>query len=626
MMPRSQSAYFDCVAPAERLLGAFRIGGAAGLGIASVAGIYVLLAWKRRRQRLCPTDHRAAPAVTLVTQLAARLGVRRVPRLLISARIRDPFSTGTPGRTYLVLPVGLLTGLRKPGFNPAALCHELAHVRHRDVVVSHLAKSLGWIVAPVLLLSVLGVLLGGEPGLATNITVRAVLLMLLAVLVGRSLLRAREFDADLRAASVCGPSRVAEALQRNSGSAAEPRHRLVSNHPRAAERVAVLSEPGRYGQYSFLAALPVAFFAALAVDPVTATAVSLFMGVPVLGALSNAAGALVVGPFIGATLGLGLWRQALVARTTFGPGTSVGGASAAAGVFVGTLLGNLVSVAQTAVTWPVLADRLPALALYASGLAGATLLAAGVAALWADAAPRFRRARASWTTAVVLAGALYIVTIWLGGRGRVAGTRGFDAVLTFAAHDVRLWIPPALLLGALALAALWASACWRTRPWPSWAVESGQPAAGAPTPLTRLPLMILTGCASGALGGLALVAYRLLAGPAAPGEQLIRFHLFLWAAGLCGAIAGLLHAFVRGPAGFGEALIVCVFGSTTACLCMMVGILGPNIGIVEPGLALHGIVVALGAGLVGLAVLGPLLVVSPAQWRSVRALSAERPG
>jgi len=70
----------------------------------------------------------------LFRQLCAGLGIRRAVRLLHSASVQVPTVIGWL-RPVVLLPVSCLTGL-SPAQVEALLCHELAHVRRHDYLVS----------------------------------------------------------------------------------------------------------------------------------------------------------------------------------------------------------------------------------------------------------------------------------------------------------------------------------------------------------------------------------------------------------------------------------------------------------------------------------------------------------
>lgn len=119
----------------------------AALALGSVA-VFGLTAWRFLRFRSLLS--RAVPAppelVTRAARLAERLGVSRVPPLLLVPARVSPMLWTAPSGPRLLLPLGLLPELDDEELD-ALLAHELAHVRRRDHWVRFLeigATTLFW--------------------------------------------------------------------------------------------------------------------------------------------------------------------------------------------------------------------------------------------------------------------------------------------------------------------------------------------------------------------------------------------------------------------------------------------------------------------------------------------------
>ena len=87
-----------------------------------------------RRLKSAGTEAPPAALQQLFNELRIRLGVERAVRLLHSAQVQVPTVIGWL-RPVVLLPVTCLTGL-SPEQIKAVLCHELAHVRRHDYLVS----------------------------------------------------------------------------------------------------------------------------------------------------------------------------------------------------------------------------------------------------------------------------------------------------------------------------------------------------------------------------------------------------------------------------------------------------------------------------------------------------------
>ena len=147
-----------------------------------------------------------APALhSTVERLAARAGVVK-PKLYVLA---DSYpralsaGRGAGGGTGLALSVGLL-GVASPAELEGIVAHELAHLRHRDVLVQTIA--------------VIGAAVIVETSRIGGFLQRAFLFVLgpiAAAFVHMLLSNKREFDADRFAAAICdSPHGLADALVR----------------------------------------------------------------------------------------------------------------------------------------------------------------------------------------------------------------------------------------------------------------------------------------------------------------------------------------------------------------------------------------------------------------------------
>jgi beta-lactamase regulating signal transducer with metallopeptidase domain len=102
-------------------------------GTCAMATVLVLGAYSA--WRTCRTSSPVPPAIqTRATELARRLGLKAVPRVLAHAGLSEPFLCGMV-RPSILLPPSLLRGSR-PELLDAVLAHELAHARRHDHLVN----------------------------------------------------------------------------------------------------------------------------------------------------------------------------------------------------------------------------------------------------------------------------------------------------------------------------------------------------------------------------------------------------------------------------------------------------------------------------------------------------------
>jgi len=255
-----------------------------------------------------------------VAALAAEAGLPRAPGVVLGdARLRDGFSYGTPGRYRIALPRAVAVHWRAAlPFDPLVR-HELAHVAHRDVALAWLARSVWYALAPLLAVPLVATLLSSDRSLLLPYLWRAALFAVMVQVVSSALLRSREHDADLRAARAAGgPETVAAAVAgaRDPGAAAWYR-RLLANHPSPARRLAVLERPELAAGVTLLDGFTAAFLATLTVPLVVQVLTALLRGSG-RSDLADVVAALIAGPLLGGAVGLGLWRAALVQRSSTG--------------------------------------------------------------------------------------------------------------------------------------------------------------------------------------------------------------------------------------------------------------------------------------------------------------------
>lgn len=566
-----QLAVEACTAGAERRRGAYAL---AGLAVGALAGLIVLgsaPAVIERRRRLRPVSRKFGPAADQFARLASAAGLARPPTLMIGpAAQRDAFSYGLPHRYRVVLPVAVLI---RPGGDTfrALAAHELAHVRHRDVTVAWLARSVGYAVVPVLAVPLVLAVATADLSEMVGYLGRSVLLVMVIILSRAAILRSREHDADLRAARHGSDVAALSTVLASARDASRPgRRRMLANHPPTTSRIAVLGRPAGAARVGFVDGLTAAFLVGLLPPLIDNAVIPLLTGTTEVG-LTNVVSALLIGPLAGGTLGLALWRAALLSRLS---GEPVQLGPVVAGVFVGYVAGSAASLAQYGSGLSgIFVDPLFGI-ITAAAVAGATVTTAGLGELWAGAAGRIRSARASWSAAILLPGALFAVVAWVAlTTAKVARDAGWDLVRQvlpeyFSRGTV---VATAVLLAAAAAWALWAG-----RPGgvtPQWLLESGPryewPTGGGPG------LRVTAGTALGAsLAGVAvLVGFRMTAGPFRdPASGLQRFDMYVLFAVGAGVAATLALTLGCSAPGAGAALLAVPLATTL----LMIGFIVSN--------------------------------------------------
>lgn len=426
----AQSVFEDCTAALERE----RAWSAAGGALVTLALAVILLlvhpAVVARRRGLRPLPAGLAATQGRVAELAAEAGVRRVPTVVVGRLSQvDAFSYGTPGRYRIALPPKLAVSVGHAALFDPVVRHELAHVRHRDVALAWFARAAWWAFWPVVLVPAAVSVVRGDLGVLGPYAWRAALVLLVVRLVADAMLRSREHDADLAAASPSVPGAGAASPGATDDGAGTGRDRLgdlravlvalpaarvrrgwrglTAQHPTPAERVAVLDAPARLARSSWLDVLTVSFLAAASFPTVEAVAVAALTGTGQVDVARTVA-AVVVGAPLGVVLALGQWRAALFGRLG-GPGARVGVPALMVGT--GLALGAAVDPQRLGGQPLGALDAETALLSLLLG-AGALVVLTGLGELWADAAVRVRRATGHWLVAascgvLVLVGATW---------------------------------------------------------------------------------------------------------------------------------------------------------------------------------------------------------------------------
>lgn len=207
----------------------FLIGGADGLMIATTFALVFMIFnpapgdWLFRYAygavRLTPAD--ARDLVALVSELAQRADLGRAPALfLIPSPQLQAMAAGSRAEPAIAVTSGLLRAL-PPDELAAVLAHEIAHIRHGDMLVMRLAASASSMTramctAGAFLLIAYVPILWGTGAVVSPLGVSLLICApLISDLVALSLSRRREFLADTGAVELTGNAlSLARALER----------------------------------------------------------------------------------------------------------------------------------------------------------------------------------------------------------------------------------------------------------------------------------------------------------------------------------------------------------------------------------------------------------------------------
>jgi len=213
-----------------------------------------------KMSRAQPLEESEAPKLyEMVRELSARADIP-VPRLyMIPQDQPNAFATGRNPQHAAVAVTQGITRLLSEEELRGVIAHELAHVRHRDILIQSVAATIG---AAITYLGYMLLWFGGDNNSPLGLVASLALVLLAplaATIIQLSISRQREYAADAGGAAICGnPESLATALLRleqgaeampmEVNQAAEPLYivkpfaakglgALFSTHPPIEERV-----------------------------------------------------------------------------------------------------------------------------------------------------------------------------------------------------------------------------------------------------------------------------------------------------------------------------------------------------------------------------------------------------
>ncbi len=180
-----------------------------------------------KMSRAKPIEESEAPRLyQIMRELTTRAGLP-MPRLyMIPQEQPNAFATGRDPKHSAVAVTQGITKLLSEDELRGVLAHELAHVKHRDILIQSVAATIG---AAITYLGYMLMWFGGGDDNDSPLGLIGVLAMVLlapiaAAIIQLSISRQREYAADAGGAAICGnPESLASALLRlEQGAAAIP--------------------------------------------------------------------------------------------------------------------------------------------------------------------------------------------------------------------------------------------------------------------------------------------------------------------------------------------------------------------------------------------------------------------
>ena len=201
-------------------------------------------------------DETSAPQFYGMVRDLAQRAQLPMPRVyLIEEDAPNAFATGrNPEHAAVAATTGILRALNERELR-GVMAHELAHVRHRDILISTVSATMAGAIS---MLANFAMFFGGRgsDGRSTNPIV-GILVMLLAPiaasLIQMAISRSREFEADRGGAEISGePQALASALQKIHRLAQGIPLETTERHPETAQMMIMnpLSAGGLRGLFS----------------------------------------------------------------------------------------------------------------------------------------------------------------------------------------------------------------------------------------------------------------------------------------------------------------------------------------------------------------------------------------
>ena len=186
-----------------------------------------------------PVDETSSPYLyNMVRDLAARAELPMPKVYLIDEAQPNAFATGrNPDNAAVAATTGIVSLLSERELR-GVMAHELAHVKHRDILTSTIAATLAGAISA---LANFAMFFGGrdEEGRPANAVVSiivAIIAPIAAMLIQMAISRAREFEADRGGAEISGdPLALASALGKIDAYARGIPFPTAEEHPATAQ-------------------------------------------------------------------------------------------------------------------------------------------------------------------------------------------------------------------------------------------------------------------------------------------------------------------------------------------------------------------------------------------------------
>ncbi|HBK43208.1 MULTISPECIES: zinc metalloprotease HtpX [unclassified Polynucleobacter] len=187
-------------------------------------------------------EHSAPQLYAMVKELAEKAGLPMPKVFLIDEDAPNAFATGrNPENAAVAATTGILRVL-SPRELRGVMAHELAHVKHRDILISTVAATMAGAISALANLAMFAGGRNSEGRQGNPIAALAVMILapLAASLIQMSISRAREYEADRGGAEMSSdPESLAQALQKIHAYAQGIPFQAIERHPETAQMMII---------------------------------------------------------------------------------------------------------------------------------------------------------------------------------------------------------------------------------------------------------------------------------------------------------------------------------------------------------------------------------------------------
>ena len=167
-------------------------------------------------------DRQSAPELYGLVEKLAGHAELPMPRVyIINEDAPNAFATGrNPSNAAVAVTTGLMRALDYNEIS-GVLGHELAHVKHRDILISTIAATMATVISYAASIAQWAAIFGGgrssddDRGGIIGLIATAIIAPIAAALIQMAISRSREYSADEGGAEICGnPNYLASALEK----------------------------------------------------------------------------------------------------------------------------------------------------------------------------------------------------------------------------------------------------------------------------------------------------------------------------------------------------------------------------------------------------------------------------